>query len=191
MQDKPLARRRAAILVANGFMESDMTAVQRALAGAGAIVRTVSTENGLVNSWQGTGWGYNFAVDVPLSKALAAEYDILVVPSGARSMDKLKLTAHTKRFIGGFLAAGKPALLLGESVALLAYFNMAEGREIASPDRYVAELEAVGATPVGKDMVRSQSLVTGNVESDEQLQAVLSVFIDGVKDDAYNMSAAA
>lgn len=188
---KPLAHRRAAILVANGFMESDMTAVQRTLAGAGAIVRTVSTENGLVNSWQGTGWGYNFAVDVPLNKALAAEYDILVVPSGARSMDKLKLTAHTKRFIGGFLAAGKPALLLGESVALLAYFNMADNIEVASSERYRAEIEAVNGKVSDKNVARSNSLLTGHTETEEELQALLSVFIDGIKDDGYNISAAA
>lgn len=191
MLDKPLSRRRAAILVANGFLESDMTAVQRTLSAAGAVVRTVSTETGLVNSWQGNSWGYNFAVDVPLNKALAAEYDILVIPAGARSMEKLKLTAHTKRFISGFLSAGKPVCILGDATALLAYFNLAEGLEIAAPEKYHTELQAVGATISTVEITRSNTLLTGAPETAEQLQAMLAVFIDGIREAAYPMTVAA
>lgn len=185
MLDKPLSRRRAAILVANGFLESEMTAVQRTLSAAGAAVRTISTETGLVNSWQGNSWGYNFAVDVPMNKALAAEYDVLVVPAGPRSMEKLKQTAHTKRIISGFLSAGKPVCMLGDAVALLSFFELAEGLEVAAPEKYRAELEAAGAKIAPVEIARSGSLLTGSPETAEQLQAMLAVFVDGAREAAY------
>ncbi len=184
MSQKPLSRRRVAILVANGSVEGDVTAAQRALLNAGASVRIVSTENGLVNSWTGTGWGLNFAVDEPLNKALAAEYDILVVPSGERSMEKLKLTAHTKRFIGGFLAAGKPACLMGEGVALLGYFNLAQDMQVSASEKYAGELSSIGAHVTGDMMTRSQTLLTAQPQSADDVQSVVATFITDVASDA-------
>ena len=113
---KPLAGSKIAILVANGFMQADMIAAQRRLIEEGAHVRIVSSEQGLVNGWTGDDWGHHFAIDNPLNAALAADYDMLVVPGGARSVDKLKLTAHTKRFIGSFLAMQKPVAVTGDGV---------------------------------------------------------------------------
>ena len=47
--DQPLAGKTIAILVANGFEEVEMTEAQRALLKTGAILRTISPEQGLVN----------------------------------------------------------------------------------------------------------------------------------------------
>lgn len=116
---KTLLGTKIAILAANGFDEADMIAAQRALTQAGATMRLVSSDNGLVNGWNGQGWGHNFAVDAPLNTALGVDYEGLVVIGGERSLDKLKLTAHTKRFIGSFLAAQKPVVAMGESAQVL------------------------------------------------------------------------
>ncbi|MES2729761.1 MAG: DJ-1/PfpI family protein [Pseudomonadota bacterium] len=180
MTVKSLSRRRAAILVANGFMEGEVTTAQRALMNVGASVRTVSSESGLVNSWSGTGWGLNFAVDTPLNKALAAEYDILVVPSGARSMEKLKLTAHTRRFIGGFLAAGKPVCIMGEGVALLGYFNLAQDMQVSASEKYAAELTGTGAIVSGDMMTRYQNLLSAQPQTPEDIQEVIAFFVNDV-----------
>lgn len=177
MSHKPLSRRRVAILVANGSVEGDVTAAQRALLNAGASVRIISTENGLVNSWTGAGWGLNFAVDEPLNKALAAEYDVLFIPSGERAMEKLKLTAHTKRFISGFLATGKPACVMGEGVALLGYFNLAHEMQVSASEKYAGELSSIGAHVTGEMMTRSRNLLTAQPQSAEDVQAVIAAFI--------------
>lgn len=113
---KNLTGTKIAILAANGFDEADMIAAQRTLAAAGASVRLISSDNGLVNGWDGKGWGHNFPVDAALNTALGVDYDGLVVVGGQRSHDKLKLTAHTKRFIGSFMAAQKPIVAMGEAL---------------------------------------------------------------------------
>jgi protease I len=131
---KPLAGMTAAILVANGFNEQEMTTFQRGMMEAGAAPKIVSVENSLANGWQGAGWGHYFAVDKALSDALAADYDILIVPGGPRSHDKLKATAHTRRFIGGFMAAYKPVLAIGDAVALLAETRQLSGVMVTGPE---------------------------------------------------------
>lgn len=131
---KPLAGMKAAILVANGFNENEMTMFQRGMMEAGAYPRIISVENGLANGWQGTGWGHYFAVDCQLSDALAADFDILIVPGGQRSLDKLKLTAHTRRFIGGFMAAYKPIMVIGDGINLLSAIGLNNGYMVTGPE---------------------------------------------------------
>lgn len=131
---KPLFNVKVAILVASGFNQPDMVAAQRALLDAGANVRIVSPDNGLVNGWEGASWGHNFAVDSHLSKALGADFGMLVVPGGQRSMDKLKLTAHTKRFVGSFFAANKPVVVMNEGVSVLAAAETIQGRTVNGPE---------------------------------------------------------
>lgn len=142
---KKLAGMKAAILVANGFNETEMTVFQRGMMEAGAFPKIVSVENSLANGWQGAGWGHYFAVDCPLPDALSADFDLLIIPGGQRSIDKLKLTAHTKRFIGGFLAAMKPVMLIGEAPLLLACTGQAQGLMMTSAPEIKAALTEAGA----------------------------------------------
>lgn len=142
---KSLAGKKAAILLANGFNETEMTVFQRGMMEAGAFPKIVSVENSLANGWQGTAWGHYFAVDVQLADALSADYDLLIIPGGQRSLDKLKLTAHTKRFIGGFLAAMKPVMLVGDAAQLMAYTGQANGLMLNAPAENKESLTQAGA----------------------------------------------
>lgn len=142
---KPLTGMNAAILVANGFNEIEMTSVQRALLEAGAKPHLVSVENSLVNGWRGNGWGLNHPVGKPLCDALAADYDLLVIVSGHRSHDKLKTTAHTKRFINGFMIGYKPILCAGDALNLLAQLEMIKGFMVSGPEDCRAKAIESGA----------------------------------------------
>lgn len=120
---KPLSGQKIAILVANGFDETDMTHAQRALASLGATLKIISTENGLVNSWtgasQGGSWGHHFPTDGNVSSVLAADFDGVYIPGGKRSIDKMKDAPHVKRIMRSFFDAGKPMMLLGHATELL------------------------------------------------------------------------
>lgn len=131
---KPLAGLNVAILVANGFHEIEMTSFQRALLEAGAVPKIISVESSLAHGWQGKGWGHYHPVDKHLSDALAADYDVLLVPSGHRGHDKLKQTAHTRRFIGGFMMAFKPVLAMGDAVKMMAEIGVIKGMMVSAPD---------------------------------------------------------
>lgn len=131
---KPLAGVNVAILVANGFHEIEMTTFQRALIEAGAAPKIISVESSLAHGWQGKGWGHYHPVDKHLSDALAADYDVLLVPSGYRGHEKLKQTAHTRRFIGGFMMGFKPVLAMGDAVKMMAEIGVIKGMMVAASD---------------------------------------------------------
>ena len=131
---KPLAGVNIAILIANGFHEIEMTTFQRALIEAGASPKIISVESSLAHGWQGKGWGHYHPVDKHLSDALAADYDVLLVPSGYRGHEKLKQTAHTRRFIGGFMMAFKPVLAMGDAVKMMAEIGVIKGMMVTASD---------------------------------------------------------
>lgn len=118
---KPLSGVKIAILAANGFNQQNLTDTQKTLNTAGASLKIICPDQGLVNGWEGQGWGHHFAVDQVLSTALGADFTMLVVLGGTRSIEKLKMTAHTKRFINSFMTSGKPVAMLDDAVDLLAF----------------------------------------------------------------------
>lgn len=129
-----LSQRKIALLAGNGFNENEMTAMQRALQAAGAKACTIGMGGTLLQGWGENGWGHHFAADTLLNEALAVDYDIVIVPGGARNIENLKATAHTKRFLRGFMDAGKQVVLFDEAVALVAFAELAEGRHLADEE---------------------------------------------------------
>ncbi|MCB1650431.1 MAG: DJ-1/PfpI family protein [Alphaproteobacteria bacterium] len=173
---KPLLGEKIAVLVANGFSEKDLTATQRELMAAGANMRIVSMDHGLVNSWSDEGWGLNFAADQVLSEALAVDYTMLMIPGGERSIEKLKLTAHTRRFLGGFMKANKPVALFEEAVSLLAFAQTAEGKTIAGAEAKKAEVEEAGAIWSDEAVAIDQHLITGKSDTESRESFARAVF---------------
>ena len=121
--NKAFEGHKIALLLATGFDEKAYLTLQKFLRRSQAFLKLVSTDQGLVTSWQGTGWGHNYAVDLPINKALAADFSMCIIPGGSRNADKLALSAHTKRFINGFLMSSKPVLTINEANEL---FNRLE-----------------------------------------------------------------
>ncbi|MCB9983201.1 MAG: DJ-1/PfpI family protein [Rhodospirillales bacterium] len=138
-----LRGQKVAVLVANGFCEKDLTVLQKEILHSGAQIRIVSMDAGLVNSWDDEstpgGWGLNFAADAVLSRALAADYDMLVVPGGVRNIEKLQLTAHTRRFIRGFVEAGKAVVFYNNAVGLLRFAECEGDFELASAEAPIVQ----------------------------------------------------
>ncbi len=143
---KPLSGQKIALLVANGFDETDMTHAQRRLNELGAALKIISTENGLVNSWVGNAWGHHFPTDGHVSTVLAADYDALYIPGGRRSVDKLKENAHARRILRGFFDAGKPMMLVGCAVEMLAAAERAAETNVTGDAESEKLLAEAGAT---------------------------------------------
>jgi protease I len=190
--DRPLAGKTVAILVANGFEEIDMTEPQRALLGAGATLKLVSPEQGLVNGWHGKAWGHYFPVDTQISEALAADFDAVLVPGGKRGIEKLAQNPHTKRLLRGFVDGNKPVALVGDAPLLLVAAERAQGRTVAGNEEIRAQLEEAGAkvesTPENPIVIdRSLITATSEVDTGAFKDAVLKLFVEI----AGNMQAAA
>jgi putative intracellular protease/amidase len=112
---------KVAMLVANGFSEASYVEARRVWRESGAQLSLVSANQGLVNSWRDGEWGLNYPTDFYLPTALAADFDVLLVFGGRGSIDNLMMTAHTKRFLNGFMNVGKPVMLIDEAFELLSF----------------------------------------------------------------------
>jgi protease I len=154
---KPLAGKTIAVLIASGFEEVQMTEPQKALLALGAKVRLVGPES-LANGWHGDAWGHYFPVDAQLSTMLSADYDMLLVPGGERSMIKLSQTPHTKRIVSAFVDDQKPVALIGHGVEVLIAADRAKGMHVAGAPESRAALEQAGAV-----WSEEPTLVSGSV----------------------------
>ena len=159
--DQPLLGKTIAILVANGFEETEMTEPQRALLKSGAKLKVISPEQGLVNGWHGKAWGHYFPVDEQITDVLAADYDMLILPGGERSVAKLKQNAHTRRIVGSFLDGGKPIAAIDDGIDLLVFVDKIKGRTIAAPENLHGAVETAGGQVVEEPVAVDKNLITG------------------------------
>jgi len=173
---KPLAGLNVAILVANGFHEIEMTTFQRALLESGASPKIISVESSLAHGWQGKGWGHYHPVDKHLSDALAADYDVLLVPSGYRGHEKLKQTAHTRRFIGGFMMGFKPVLAMGDAVKMMAEIGVIKGMMVAANEEIRPSLSENGVI-ASENSPTIHSNLMSMLSDAENIQESVSSFI--------------
>ncbi len=190
--DKILTGMKVAVVVANGFCQEDLVETQRCLAQCGANVRIISSENGLVNGWQDDSWGHHFAVDMQLNVALSADYDAVVVPSGTRSGDKLRLTAHTKRFIGGFIATNKPTFVFGDAMKLMVFIDQVRGRKVNCSDEIKDLVAQAGGECCDKTPCADENLMTCDVNADNRAKCIesMSEFFAGYCKDMNEVQAA-
>ena len=138
-----------AVLMANGFNEEHFLKVQKMMQTIDCQVKIVSMNQGLVNGWSGAEqtWGHNYAVDTQLNSALGVDYDGLVIPGGKRSLDKLQMTAHTRRFISSFMGMNKPVCVMADAYDIMVHTQMTEEHTIANDDQ---DSQMNGSTLSGK-----------------------------------------
>ena len=115
-----------AILTANGVNQDDISQIQRALIQKRNFPKIIGAGAKLITSWNETEWGHNFATNVSITEALGVDYDILVIPGGARAMTVLQSTAHTQRILNSFVAANKPVLFMNSAKELLTSSGLSE-----------------------------------------------------------------
>lgn len=171
----------AAILVANGFNEIEMTSCQRTVMEAGGTPHIISVETSLVNGWRGNGWGLNHPVGKTISDALAADYDLLIIPSGERSHEKLKTTAHTRRFVGGFMAAYKPVMAISEAVKLMGDIGLLQGVMVTGPEAVKEVVVKEGAVWSENAPVIHHNLFSAEMTPENQGE-LIEAFINFVYD---------
>src|SRR3954470_24431597 len=95
----PLAGKRVAILVEQGFEQPELLQPRQALDRAGATTVVISPRSGTVRAWNSTDWGTTVPVDVTLGTAKAADYDALLLPGGVINPDKLRIDPAAIAFI--------------------------------------------------------------------------------------------
>jgi|SRR5579862_1282050 len=166
VHSRPLHGIRVAILVEDGFDESELTRPREALHAAGATAAIVSPATPVVHGWRDDERVGEFKVDLGIADAKPTDFDALLLPGGVRSADALRVDNKAVLFVHAMQIARKPIAALGHGLWLLIETDFVRGRKVTSWPSLRADLINAGGDWVDQTVVADNLLVTGRKPSD-------------------------
>ena len=166
MIKRQLEGMKVAILVTDGFEQSEMIEPRRVLDAAGADTSLVSPSKGGVRGWKHHTPADRFEVDVPLQQAAAHEYDALVLPGGVMNPDTLRMDEQAVTFVRDFVKAGKPIAAICHGPWTLIEADAVKGRTMTSWPSLRTDLKNAGAKWVDLEVVADGALITSRKPAD-------------------------
>lgn len=163
---RKLSGKKIAILVENGFEQSELIEPRKALDAAGAETRIVSPAGEKVKGWKHKEWGDELPVDVPLEEARADDYDALLLPGGVMNPDRLRQNSKAVDFVRAFFDAEKPVAAICHGAWTLIEAGAVDGRRVTSWPSLKTDLENAGALWVDEEVVVDNGLVTSRKPDD-------------------------
>ncbi len=152
-------------LIADGFSQTDLETLRRALTGRGAdfqVVCSGSEAHGLV----GIQPGETLLSCQPLDSSRAEDYQALVLPGGPLSCDTLRNDARALALVRDFQSQRKPILAVGHAVWILASAGLVSGRRISVPTSIREDLRNSGAVCVEAPLAQDANWLTlGNPDA--------------------------
>jgi protease I len=158
--------KRVAILVENGFEQSELQEPRKALEQAGVKTDVVSPQREEVRGWNEQNWGERVRVDVPLEQANPNDYDGLLLPGGVMNPDKLRMNASAVRFVQAFFGAGKPLFSICHGPWMLVEANAVRGRTVTSWPSLKTDIRNAGGNWVDQEVVTDNGIVTSRKPAD-------------------------
>lgn len=166
MAEQTLEGTRVAILVTDGFEQSELTEPRSALDEAGARTEIVSPAEGEVQGMNHREKGDTFPVDVALANANPEDYDALLLPGGVANPDRLRMDPAAVAFVKAFVDAGKPIAAICHGPWTLIEAGAVAGRKMTSWPSLQTDLRNAGAQWVDREVVVDRGLVTSRKPDD-------------------------
>jgi protease I len=163
---KKLIDKKVAIIVTDGFEQSEFEVPRKALLDEGATVDVISLKKGKIKAWKDKNWGDEFEANVAIEDAESGNYDALVLPGGVMNPDKLRINDDLIDFVSDFLDEGKPIAAICHGPWTLIETNNLEGRKMTSYASIKTDLVNAGVTWVDEEVVVDQGLVTSRTPKD-------------------------
>jgi protease I len=161
-----LKGKKVAVLVDNGFEQSELLEPKKALEQAGAEVQVVSPQSGEVKGWKHTDWGQTVRVDRELGAARPSDFDALVLPGGVMNPDRLRANPKAVSFVKEFVTANKPIAAICHGPWTLIEAGAVKGRRVTSWPSLKTDLTNAGASWVDEQVVVDRGLVTSRKPDD-------------------------
>jgi protease I len=158
--------KKVAILVTDGFEQSELEEPRAALKEANAATYVVSPKNNAVKAWDKTQFGNMVKVDVPLQDAQSDDYDALLLPGGVMNPDQLRQIPEAVEFVRAFFEEGKPVAAICHGPQILIEANVVRGRKLTSYPSIKTDLMNAGAMWVDEKVVVDRGLVTSRKPDD-------------------------
>ena len=161
-----LQGKKVAILVTDGFEQSELLQPRQALHEAGAQTQVVSPNQGKVKGWNHKDWGEEVDIDLALNSANPADFDALLLPGGVMNPDQLRMNPGAVQFVRHFFDAGKPIAAICHGPWMLVEADIVRGRTVTSWPSLKTDIRNAGGSWVDKEVVKDQQLVTSRKPDD-------------------------
>ncbi len=165
MENK-LTDKHVAIVVTDGFEQSEFEKPLEALKENGATVDIISLKKGTIKAWKEKNWGDEFEATVAIEDAKADNYDALVLPGGVINPDKLRTEQKVIDFVKSFLTEHKPVAAICHGPWTLIETGLLKGRKMTSFQSIKTDLKNAGVNWVDEEVVVDNGLVTSRNPKD-------------------------
>ncbi len=155
-----------AILVADGFEESEFFDPKQALEDACARVEVVSLKTGDIQGFKHMDKSRTAKVDKAVKDVRAADYDALVIPGGLFNPDHLRGDPDVIDFVQDFFTQKKPVGAICHGPQVLMTARVCEGRTMTAFKTVQPDLELAGAKVRDEAVVVDGGLVTSRKPDD-------------------------
>jgi protease I len=173
-----------AILVADGFEQSEFEKPVEALKEAGATTDIISLKKGTIRAWKDKNWGDEFEATLSIADASSDKYDALVLPGGVMNPDKLRANEDVIAFVKDFMEDEKPIAAICHGPWTLIETGMLKGRKMTSYPSIKTDLINAGVNWVNEMVVVDDGLVTSR--SPEDLPAFCKKMVEEIAEGVHS-----
>lgn len=155
-----------AILVTDGFEQSEFTGPRAALEQQGATTKVISAKRGKVQGFNHDVKADQFDVDLTFDEADAKDFDAAVLPGGVMNGDQIRIIPEAQRFVRDIDDDSKPIAAICHGGWLLVSSGLAEGRTMTSWPTLQDDIRNAGGTWVDQEVVVDGNLITSRKPAD-------------------------
>lgn len=168
MGQKTLEGKRIAMLLTDGVEEVEYTEPRAFLEQHGAHVDLVSPKKtgDTVQGFDHLRPDQTFTVEVRVTDARPADYDLLVLPGGVANPDLLRLSQAAIAFVRGFAESGKPIAAICHGPWLLIDAGLARDRTLTSWPTLRTDIRNAGGLWTDEPVVLDGGIITSRGPDD-------------------------
>lgn len=166
-----------AIIVADGYEDSEFSVPMERLQAAGHTLDIIGTRSG--DRVKGKRGDSEADIQIATQQADPDDYDALVIPGGF-GPDRLRLDKQAVDFVGRFFSSGKPVAAICHGPQLLIEADVVRGLTLTSWPSVRTDLLNAGARWVDEPVVEDGNLITSRKPDD--LEAFCSALLKRLPD---------
>jgi len=162
-----LQGKRIAFLATDGVEQVELTRPWEATLGEGTTNHLISEHDGSIYAMNHDDKGDTFQVDRVVGDVAVGEYDVLVVPGGVRSPDRLRVDPDAVEFVRQFVGSGKTVASICHGPWMLVEADILRGGlTVASWPSLQTDIRNAGGRWVDEVVHVEQGIVTSRKPDD-------------------------
>lgn len=166
--------KRAAVILAANFEDSEATSPIDALEAAGVEVTVIAQETGTLTGKKGA----EVEATATIAESDVDAFDALVIPGGG-APENLRIDQTAVEFARRFVDSGKPVASICHGPQLLISAKVLDGRTVTAVNKIRDDIVNAGATYVDAEVHIDGNLISSRVPGD--LPAFNAALVEAVK----------